>query len=60
MLHLLAQTPPPDPPPAADPGQVTTAWMAGVVGIMLLFGVIALVGYVRQRSSMSLQKDNAE
>lgn len=51
MRMLLAQTAPPEPPPAADPGQVTTAWMAGVVGIMLLFGVIALVGYVKQRAT---------
>lgn len=56
MFHLpiqfsstLAQpTPAKDVSPATDPGQVTTAWMAGVVGIMLLFGVIALVGYLRK------------
>lgn len=51
MRMLLAQTAPPEAPPAADPGQVTTAWMAGVVGIMLLFGAIALVGYMKQRSA---------
>ncbi len=46
---VLAQTAPLEPPPpASDPGQVTTAWMAGVVGIMLLFGVIAFVGYLRK------------
>ena len=56
MLKFLAQastalaqaTPPEPPPPASDPGQVTTAWMAGVVGIMLLFGIIAFVGYLQK------------
>ena len=47
LILLLAQS---DPPPAGpDPGQVTQAWMAGVVGIMLIFGVIALIGYVRKK-----------
>ncbi len=32
-----------------DDATVTTAWMAGVVGIMLVFGVIALVGYLRMQ-----------
>ena len=27
---------------------VTRFWMAGVVGMMLVFGVIALVGWIRQ------------
>ena len=27
---------------------VTRLWMAGVVGAMLVFGIIALVGYRRQ------------
>lgn len=31
-----------------DTAAVTTAWMAGVVGMMLLFGIIALVGYLRK------------
>lgn len=40
ILKLIAQEPP----------SVTEQWMAGVVGMMLVFGVVALVGYVRQRS----------
>lgn len=27
---------------------VTRLWMAGVVGAMVVFGVIALIGYMRQ------------
>ncbi len=27
---------------------VTRLWMAGVVAIMAIFGVIALIGYLRQ------------
>ena len=27
---------------------VTRVWMAGVVGMMLLFGVIALIGYIKK------------
>ena len=27
---------------------VTRLWMAGVVGAMLVFGIIALIGYYRQ------------
>lgn len=46
-LSILAQAKPPGLGP--DPSQVTTAWMAGVVGMMLLFGVFALIGYVRRK-----------
>ena len=28
---------------------VTRLWMAGVVGMMALFGLVALVGYLRQK-----------
>ena len=28
---------------------VTRFWMAGVVGMMLVFAVIAAIGYLRQR-----------
>ena len=38
----------------AEPGggmTVTQSWMAGVVGMMLLFGVAALIGYVKKKSS---------
>ena len=28
----------------------TLIWQAGVVSVMLIFGVIALVGYVRMKS----------
>ena len=45
MTYLLSQS----SEPAVDPSQVTTAWMAGVVAIMILFGVIALVGYLREK-----------
>ncbi len=31
-----------------DDAAVTQAWMAGVVGMMLLFGVAALIGYVKK------------
>lgn len=31
-----------------DDATVTTAWMAGVVGMMLLFGVFALIGYLKK------------
>ena len=30
---------------------VTRLWMAGVVGAMLVFGIIALIGYRRQSDS---------
>jgi hypothetical protein len=30
---------------------VTGIWMAGVVGMMLVFGVIALVGVLRNRGN---------
>jgi len=29
---------------------VTHLWMGGVVGMMLAFGAVALVGYIRQKS----------
>lgn len=32
-----------------ETAQVTTAWMAGVVGMMLVFGVVALFGYLRKQ-----------
>lgn len=30
---------------------VTQTWMLGVVSVMVVFGVIALVGYLKQRSN---------
>ena len=45
MFHLLSQS----QEPAVSASQVTTAWMAGVVAIMLLFGAIAVVGYLRKK-----------
>lgn len=41
---LLAQADAPPPPDST--AQVTKAWMGGVVGMMLLFGLFALVGYI--------------
>jgi len=35
-------------PVAVNP---TESWMAGVVGMMLLFGVAALIGYVKKKFS---------
>lgn len=35
---------------AVDELQVTQLWMAGVVGMMLVFGVVAGVGYVKRKS----------
>lgn len=29
---------------------VTRYWMAGVVGLMAIYGVIAVVGYIKSRS----------
>ena len=49
LILLLAQSEPAPAPAGPDAGQVTQAWMAGVVGIMLIFGVIALIGYVRKK-----------
>ena len=32
-------------------GNVAQSWMKGVVAIMLLFGVLALIGYVKKKMS---------
>lgn len=36
---------------------VTRLWMAGVVGAMLVFGIVALIGYMRQTDDQ-LSKDD--
>jgi hypothetical protein len=35
---------------------VTRLWMAGVVGAMVIFGVIALVGHLRQTKNDDSQR----
>jgi hypothetical protein len=36
---------------------VTRLWMAGVVAMMLMFGITALVGIARQKNSNKTNKD---
>jgi hypothetical protein len=36
---------------------VTRLWMAGVVAAMLVFGIIALIGYRRQNSNSDAGDD---
>jgi len=36
---------------------VTRLWMAGVVGAMVVFGVIALIGYRRQNNKTESNDD---
>jgi hypothetical protein len=36
---------------------VTRLWMAGVVGAMLVFGIIALIGYRRQSDNTENNDD---
>lgn len=37
---------------------VTRLWMAGVVAAMAVFGIIAMVGYFRQKSDGDTEKAN--
>jgi hypothetical protein len=36
---------------------VTRLWMAGVVAAMLVFGIIALIGHLRQRANTDAGDD---